>query len=97
MTLKFYYNGVKDEKGATLQKAHYSKSGHSRLDPHTITIYAKEYSDFSNKIHKFFYVENNSEYETDYVVRDHIRVEPAHPLYNEVNIAYEKQQAKRGI
>ena len=33
-------------------------------------------------------VENNSDHQTDYVVSDHIRVEPTHRLYKAVFAAY---------
>lgn len=91
MTLQFYYNGIKDEKGAKLQKASYSFSIFNQI----ITIHGKNYQDFSVKVHEAFKVENDTDAMVDYFQNDRIRVEPSHPLYNEVFKAWEKQVAKR--
>ena len=98
LPLAFFYNGIKDYKGAPLQKVHYSKGGYttaSGLCFETITIYDKDYASFSAKIKEAFVVVNDTEIITDYIMKDHIRVAPSHPLYKDVNAAFEKQQIKR--
>lgn len=96
MTIKFYYNGIKDEKGAKLQKAHYSKGDLLNYPKDTITIYEEVrcYVPFSKKVKELFEVENNSDVMTDYFETSCIRVVPTHPLYNEVNEAWKKQEAR---
>ena len=85
--LKFYWNGIKED-GGNLQKCSYSMSQLINFQSGTITIYARTYSDFSAGVRKSLNVENNSDHQTDYVVSDHIRVEPTHRLYKAVFAAY---------
>lgn len=89
----FYYNGIRDEKGAKLQKAGYGKADLARYPADTITIYANGYRDFSPLVHACFEVENKSDAMIDYFEKDMIRVVPQHPLYPQVLAAFEKQQA----
>lgn len=97
MTVKFYYNGIKDEKGAKLQTAHYSKGNYtaaSRIDQSTITIYATKYCRFSKIVREEFKVINDTDTMVDYFESDKIRVSPDHQLYKEVHAAWEKQEAR---
>lgn len=91
--LKFYYNGIK-ENGGKLQKAFYSMGGDIGLTGGTITIYAREYTRFSEGVRKEFTVENNSDAMTDYFEEDKIRVASNHEHYPEVLAAFEKAEAK---
>ena len=95
----FYWNGMKDAKGAQLQRCWYSDMGNSgsvtgRYPPNTISIYARDYGSFSQKVRACFAVENNSDGMTDYFEKDHIRVIPAHPLYPQVKAALEACKAR---
>lgn len=94
MSLKFFYNGIKDN-GGKLQTCFYSKGTLINYPVNTLTIYKKEYADFTAGIREAFTVQNDTEIETDYIVQDLIRVEPTHPLYAEVLEAYNKQEARR--
>lgn len=90
--LRFFWNGIKDSATNKLQGAHYSKGPYTTgRDENTITIYASGYEGFSEEVGKAFEIENNSDIQTDYFDKDRIRVAPTHPLYSEVNAAYEKQ------
>lgn len=89
MTLKFYYNGIKDN-GGSLQKCHYSK-GYSD-SPDDITIYGKHYKAFSAGVHAAFTVESDSDYQSDYCQNDSIRVTTTHPLYAQVLAAWQTGQ-----
>lgn len=92
--LKFYYNGIKDSAAAKLQKCHYSYGGLINAPLGTITIYAKEYNRFNASVREMFEVKNDTDSMTDYFENDTIRVEPTHPLYGEVFIAYETQEQR---
>lgn len=95
MTLKFYYNGIRDSD-KTLQKAFYSKGNFRNLPESTIAIYAKSYyPTFSNEVQENFTVKNDSDSMTDYFVTDSIYVTPDHPLYDKVNEAFNKQEEHR--
>lgn len=94
MSLKFFYNGIKDN-GSKLQTCFYSKGQLINYPVNTLTIYKKEYASFTPGIQAAFTVQNDTEIETDYIVQDVIRVEPSHPLYTEVLTAYEKQESRR--
>lgn len=91
----FYWNGLKDAKGAKLQKAYYSDGALTRHPAGTLTIYARDYAHFSAQVHAAFTVENDSDLMTDYFDRDRIRVIPTHPLYPQVRAAFEAQEAHR--
>lgn len=91
---RFYWNGIKDAKGAKLQRAHYNAGPYSRLPEGTITIYARDYTRFSDKVRACFVVENDSDMMTDYFETDRIRVIPSHPLYPEVKAAMEACSAR---
>lgn len=94
----FYYNGIKDAKGAKLQKVWYSSGKLLNHPEGTLTIYSREYGQFSDLVHASFKVENDSDLMTDYFEKDRIRVLPGHPLYAEVLAAKEaadKHQASR--
>lgn len=81
--LKFYWNGIKDN-GDKLQRCHYSVAPLLNHPTSTITIYARDYSGFSQGVRNAFTVQNDSEMQTDYFEKDRIRVTPTHPLYGEV-------------
>lgn len=99
----FYWNGMKDAKGAKLQRAQYSAGPYVTLPNGTfdilfdgmLTIYASDYSGFSSAASAAFKVENASDPTTDYFEKDKIRVLPAHPLYPQVKAAMEQQEAHR--
>lgn len=96
----FYWNGMKDAKGAPLQRCWYSDMGAGgsvtgRYPPNTISIYARDYGSFSAKVRACFAIENNSDLMTDYFDKDHIRVIPAHPLYPQVKKALQACEARR--
>jgi hypothetical protein len=90
--LKFFWNGIK-ENGGKLQRCHYSGSQLVNHPAGTITIYARDYKAFSAGIREAFKVDDDSDYATDYVVQEHIRVLPDHPLYESVLAAMLAEKA----
>jgi len=90
----FFWNGIKDAKGAKLQKAHYSDGPLRSLPAGTITIYARDYGGFSDKVRDCFDVENDTDTQVDYFCKDTIRVIPAHPLHPAVKAALDAQKAR---
>lgn len=90
--LKFFWNGIKDN-GGKLQRCHYSGSQLVNHPANTITIYARDYKAFSAGIREAFTVDNDSDHATGYVVREHIRVMPSHPLYQVVYSAMMAEMA----
>lgn len=88
MTLKFYYNGIKDN-GGKLQKCSYSDGQLIHYPAGTITIYKRDYGPFSAGVQDAFKVDNDSDMQTDYFEKDRIRVMPEHPLYQQVKTAME--------
>lgn len=95
--LKFFWNGIKDN-GGKLQRCFYSDGMLTNYPEGTITIYARDYAPFTAGVRDSFRVENNSEYISDYVESDLIRVTPSHPLYSAVLSALnatQDHQAKR--
>lgn len=93
--LIFYYNGIKDGKGAALQKCSYSSCQLFHYPAGTITIYGRDYSRFSKAVREAFVVQNDSDSMTDYFENDTIRVAPSHPLFAQVKAAHEAQNSKR--
>jgi hypothetical protein len=91
----FYWNGLKDAKGAKLQKAYFSAGNYGGFPEGTIAIYARDYARFSALVRACFAVENDSDLMTDYFASDTIRVAPSHPLYPQVKAAHEAQEAYR--
>lgn len=92
----FYWNGIKDDKGGKLQKAWFSLGGLGDKYPsETITIYARDYCRFSEKVRACFSVQNDTDTMTDYFDNDRIRVIPSHPLYPAVLAAARAQDAHR--
>lgn len=91
--LKFYYNGIKGSSGK-LQKCHYSDGQLINFPAGTLSIYAKEYTPFDAEVNAAFDVKNDSDYQTDYVVSDIIRVKPDHPMYAQVLDALQKRKNK---
>lgn len=90
--LTFYWNGIKDN-GGKLQTCFYSAAPLIVHPEGTITIYKRGYEGFSAGIRDAFMVENDSDYQSDYVVTDTIRVEPTHPLYSQVKRALDARTA----
>ena len=88
--IKFYWNGIKDN-GGKIQTCHYSSGQITNYPSGTITIYARGYKAFSDGIQAAFKVDNHSDYQSDFVVTDHIRVKPDHPLYGVVFAAQQAQ------
>lgn len=91
----FYWNGMKDAKGAKLQKAWYSYGNVTGCPEGTITIYARDYARFSDLVRACFDVLNDTDTMTDYFDNDRIRVAPTHPLYAQVRKAWEAQETYR--
>jgi hypothetical protein len=91
----FYWNGIKDAKGDKLQRAWYSGGELLRHPAGTITIYARDYARFSDKVRACFVVQNDTDTQTDYFDQDRIRVIPSHPLYSAVQAAMNAQDAHR--
>lgn len=91
----FFWNGIKDAKGAKLQRAHYSMGQLTNFPKGTITIYGRDYTGFSRKVNDCFAVKNDTDSMVDYFDKDTIRVIPQHPLYAFVKAAYDAQQARR--
>ena len=93
MALKFFYNGIKSN-GGKLQKAHYTVGNlGERYPENTITIYARDYSRFCADVRANFTVHNDTDSMTDYFDSDRIRVTPDHPLYAQVMVAVQAQEA----
>lgn len=86
MMLKFYFNGIK-ENGGKLQRCFYSDGQLVNYPAGTITIYGRDYTHFSAEIYAEFDTSNDSDYQTDYVTQDIVRVKPDHPRYHEVHNA----------
>lgn len=90
----FYWNGIKDAKGGKLTLVWYSMGPLvSNPEPGIITITARDYGRFSDKVRACFAVTNDSDSMTDYFDNDRIRVLPCHPLYPKVKAALEARQA----
>ncbi len=94
--LRFFWNGIK--YGGQLHKAHYSigkplglKNVH--YPEETITVYARDYVRFPKHIAGCFYIENNTDSQSDYFDDDKFRVCPNHPLYSVIKEAYDAQEA----
>lgn len=85
----FYWNGIKDAKGAKLQRVFYSTGALRSYPAGTITIYGRDYEGFSAKVCECFAVQNDSDTMTDYFEKDRIRVTPSHPLYAAVLAAHD--------
>ena len=85
-TLKFFWNGIKDERGR-IQLCSYSNAPLISYPAGTITIYKRDYKPFSAGVREAFSVENQSELQSDYFEKDRIRVMPSHPLHEQVLIA----------
>ena len=94
MALRFFWNGIKENSGK-LQRCHYSGSQLISFPAGTITIYARDYKPFSAEVRATFAVEDDSDFATDYVVKEHIRVKPNHPLYEIVRASMLAAQARR--
>ncbi len=94
--LKFYWNGIK-ENGGKLQRCFFSDADLITYPKGTLTIYAKDYKDFSPGIYEAFKVENASEPGTDYFETSHIRVLPDHPLHALVYAAVLASKARNQI
>ena len=90
----FFWNGIKDAKGAKLQRAHYSMGQLINYPAGTITIYGRDYSGFSEKVRECFAVQNDTDTQVDYFDKDTIRVIPQHQLYAAVKAAFDAQQAR---
>jgi hypothetical protein len=94
----FYWNGIKDHKGAKLQKAYFSMYELRGYPAGTVTISARDYSSFSAKVWECFAVQNDTDMQVDYFDSDRIRVIPSHPLYAAVKAAHDanaERNAKR--
>ena len=90
----FYWNGIKDHKGAKLQKVFYSLGGLRNHPDATITIYGRGYEGFSAKVRECFAVQNDTDTQIDYFDNDRIRVIPSHPLYAAVKAAHDAGAAR---
>ena len=91
--LKFYYNGIK-ENGGKLQLCYYSDGELVNFPEGTITLYGRHYArDFSAEVNAQFDVTNDSDYQSDLVSKDCIRIKPDHPLYAQVKAAADLAKA----
>jgi hypothetical protein len=90
----FYWNGIKDHKGAKLQKVFYSLGNLRNHPDATITIYGRGYEGFSAKVRECFAVQNDTDTQVDYFDNDRIRVIPSHPLYAAVKAAHDAGAAR---
>jgi hypothetical protein len=94
MAIRFFYNGLKVDKGR-LQRGWYSLQlehdyGHTFI-PTQLTIYARScYPGFSDDVKAAFVVENNSDSMTDYFESDRIRLLPSHPRFMDAAAAAAK-------
>jgi hypothetical protein len=95
-TLRFFWNGIKDGKGASIQRARYSMGGLINFPADTLTIYARDCAGFSAAVQSAFAVQNDSDGREDYFENDRIRVASSHPLYAVVLAAYHAQESRRG-
>lgn len=91
----FFYNGIKDARGAKLQKCFYSDGQLNSYPSGTLTIYARDYARFSARVRACFSVTNDTDSQTDYFCKDTIRVMPSHPLYSKVREAMQAQASHR--
>ena len=85
------WNGIKVD--GELYRAHYSFGNYTKasgIPQDTITIYAKDYTDFP-KIEGLTII-NESDLMTDYFEKDRIRVMSNNPHYEAVKEAYIKQE-----
>lgn len=106
MTIKFFWNGIKEGNGK-LVRCFYSDGELRSFPPGTLTIYARDYGidgHFGPAMRSAFKVDNGTDTMTDYFETDTVRVVPSHPLYPEVlaalnarNAHNEKRFAKRGL
>jgi hypothetical protein len=85
----FYWNGIKDAKGEKLQRAFYWPTTSQDVPAGTITVCARDYCRFSDKVRAAFLVTNDSDVMTDYFAEDTFKVIPSHPLYLQVKAALE--------
>ncbi len=90
----FFWNGIKDAKGAKLQRCGYSDGKLIGYPEGTISIYARDYQGFSEKVCACFDVQNDTDTQTDYFDDARIRVIPAHPLYPAVKAAMEARNTR---
>jgi hypothetical protein len=93
--LKFMYNGIKLD--GKLYKASYGKGEYRNVNGSIIaqtgiTIYARDYISFP-KIEGLT-IKNESDSMTDYFETDRIYVLPSNKYWNEINLAWEKQEEK---
>lgn len=91
--IKFFYNGLKVD-GGKLQKASYSKYEARSTGALSLAIYKDGYCPFEG-VSGYFDVENETDSMTDYFCRDSITITENHPLWDDVNAAWEKQKAHR--
>ena len=85
--LKFYWNGIRESNGGAygpLQLCSYHRGALFHHPDGTITIYGKRYRPFSSGVCMAFEVKDDTEIQSDYIVNEHIRVRPSHPLYADV-------------
>lgn len=85
--LKFYWNGIRESNGGAygpLQLCTYHRGALLHHPDGTITIYGKRYRPFSSGVCHAFEVKDDTEIQSDYIVNEHIRVMPDHPLYVDV-------------
>jgi hypothetical protein len=90
--LRFLWNGLK-VNGSALFNCSYSQGELIHYPAGTITVYANHYKSFPDEVSKYFYVENNSDVQSDYFDDDKIRVMPNHPLFPLVKAALEAREA----
>jgi hypothetical protein len=87
-SLRFYYNGIKANAGAKLEKAHFTGS------EQMVVIYGRHYASFSRAISEALNVKNDSDIMTDYFVNDRICLTPEHRYFAAAYAALQASEAK---
>ena len=87
-SVKFFYNGIKAQRGAKLEGACYYIDAQGRL------VIRASVSGFSPAIHAAFPVSNDSDLLSDYYDRDKIKLAPGHPCYAAAFAALTASEAK---
>jgi hypothetical protein len=91
--LRFLWNGIKYNGLPDLFSASYSMGTLHHYPEGTITVYARDYKRFPVGIARYFHIENETEYQSDYFDDDKFRVCANHALYALVKAAFDAQES----
>lgn len=86
MAIKFLKNGIRSN--GTYHPVWYSMGYLIGFPEDTITIYARTFKSLPKELNPV----NNSDFQTDYVEKDRVRVVPGSKYYDEVLKAYKKNK-----